>query len=399
MNKLFLLYFISIISTELQSTKEFRYRHFREGDVSAHILTTTKRSIVTLEQGLGTSISDREDALSMANRTGAKAVINGSFFKRGGKFNGYPENALRINSQQLVSTMFQRGCFGFGHGYGCFIGKQQPSCIIQLNEQNITIDRINIPQNGNETIMFTQVFGKTTKSYFPGYIELIVRCYRMERGGAPCFKIIGANKNQNSYIHPGEIIISLPYTDSIEELLTNPNNQEPLGIIHASIYHTYITSDDEELIQYWNYIPNIIEGTPSLVINQTETTAEEMAEELMSGVPLERFNDTVAANFHDPIQRNWLINEKHPRTAVGYNRFNQMIFVVVDGRQPNIPGMTLPELATFMKNLGCTGAINLGGGGDSVMVVNGEVKNIPSGPSISEGRPELRPISNAFCIF
>jgi hypothetical protein len=396
MNKLFLLYFISMISSNLQSTKEFRYRHFREGDVSAHILTTTKKANVTLELGIGSNISDREDAVSIARRTGAKAVINGSFFKRGGKFNGYPENTLKIDSHILVSTMFNRGCFGFGHGHGSFIDKLQPSCIIQLNEQIIKIDRINIPQNGDETIIFTRAFGERTKSYFPGYIELIARCYRKERGGVSCFKIIGANKNQNSYIQPGEIIISLPHTDSIEELLTNPNNQEPLGIIHVNIYHSYMTSNDEELTQYWNNIPNIIEGTPSLVINQTETTAAEMAEELMSGVPL----DTVHANFHDPIQRNWLINEKHPRTAVGYNRFNQMIFVVVDGRQPNIPGMTLPELATFMKNLDCIGAINLGGGGDSVMVVNGEVKNIPSGPpSISEGRPELRPISNAFCIF
>lgn len=39
--------------------------------------------------------------------------------------------------------------------------------------------------------------------------------------------------------------------------------------------------------------------------------------------------------------------------------------------------MTLMELANFMKAAGCIGAINLDGGGSTVMYVNGQVVNKP----------------------
>ena len=39
--------------------------------------------------------------------------------------------------------------------------------------------------------------------------------------------------------------------------------------------------------------------------------------------------------------------------------------------------MTLMELANFMKSAGCIGAINLDGGGSTVMYVKGKVVNKP----------------------
>ena len=60
---------------------------------------------------------------------------------------------------------------------------------------------------------------------------------------------------------------------------------------------------------------------------------------------------------------------RHPRTAGCYND-RKIIFVVVDGRQPQLSvGMTYKELADLMVSLGCTGAMNFDGGGSSVMVV------------------------------
>jgi exopolysaccharide biosynthesis protein len=40
--------------------------------------------------------------------------------------------------------------------------------------------------------------------------------------------------------------------------------------------------------------------------------------------------------------------------------------------------MTLNELAGFMKSIGCLNAMNLDGGGSTVMYVNGKVVNQPS---------------------
>ncbi len=71
---------------------------------------------------------------------------------------------------------------------------------------------------------------------------------------------------------------------------------------------------------------------------------------------------------------------RHPRTAVGYDPENGWAWLaVVDGRQPPFSdGMTLPELADLFEALGATEAINLDGGGSSVMVVGGTAMNRPS---------------------
>lgn len=69
----------------------------------------------------------------------------------------------------------------------------------------------------------------------------------------------------------------------------------------------------------------------------------------------------------------------HPRTAVGLSKNGKtMYFVVADGRRPGVPGMTLPELAQFMDELGACVAMNLDGGGSSAMWLEDEIVNQPS---------------------
>ncbi len=71
---------------------------------------------------------------------------------------------------------------------------------------------------------------------------------------------------------------------------------------------------------------------------------------------------------------------RHPRTAVGWDPQERRLWlVVVDGRQGEYSkGMTLPELATLFEALGVPEALNLDGGGSSVLVVDGEAVNRPS---------------------
>ena len=69
----------------------------------------------------------------------------------------------------------------------------------------------------------------------------------------------------------------------------------------------------------------------------------------------------------------------HARTAVGYTKNTTLILVVVDGYQPCISnGISLHELAQYMKSLGCVDAMNLDGGGSSTMVIGNHVMNCPS---------------------
>jgi hypothetical protein len=80
-----------------------------------------------------------------------------------------------------------------------------------------------------------------------------------------------------------------------------------------------------------------------------------------------------------------------PRSAVGVTDDNRLIFVTVDGRQPNLSvGITLSELASFMKEYGVRDALNLDGGGSARMVVRGHTMSNPS---------EKRLISNGILIY
>lgn len=67
------------------------------------------------------------------------------------------------------------------------------------------------------------------------------------------------------------------------------------------------------------------------------------------------------------------INDKHPRTAMGYTKDNKLIVLVIEGRNPGkAEGATLTQEAQIFKDLGCWEAINLDGGGSSCMLINGK---------------------------
>src|SRR6185295_18995148 len=69
---------------------------------------------------------------------------------------------------------------------------------------------------------------------------------------------------------------------------------------------------------------------------------------------------------------------RHPRTALGFNR-RYFYLVEVDGRQKELSiGLSYAELAALMKQLGCTDALNLDGGGSATFWLNGKVMNSPS---------------------
>ena len=68
----------------------------------------------------------------------------------------------------------------------------------------------------------------------------------------------------------------------------------------------------------------------------------------------------------------------NPRTAIGLIDNLHYVFVVSDGRTNQSEGLSLYELAEFMKSLKVKTAYNLDGGGSSTMVFQGEIINNPT---------------------
>ncbi len=87
------------------------------------------------------------------------------------------------------------------------------------------------------------------------------------------------------------------------------------------------------------------------------------------------------------------INDRHPRTAMGYTSDGFLIVMAVQGRFPGLAeGATLGQEAEMLRSLGCVEALNLDGGGSSCMLVNGIETIKPS------DKPGQRPVPAVFLI-
>ena len=115
------------------------------------------------------------------------------------------------------------------------------------------------------------------------------------------------------------------------------------------------------------------------IINEKDITIEELvnngAYNILSFGPALVLNSKVSVSTNEEVGKAMSSN---PRTAIGIIDKNHYVFVVSDGRTSESDGLSLYELATFMKDLGCTTAYNLDGGGSSTMYFNGNVINNPT---------------------
>ncbi len=116
---------------------------------------------------------------------------------------------------------------------------------------------------------------------------------------------------------------------------------------------------------------------------------------MVGSTPLLIYKNEIVAYLKDFTST--FYTHRHPRTAIGLLEDGTWVFVVIDGRSKQSNGFTIMELAQFMKDLGCTSALNLDGGGSSTMVVQDRVVNVPCGREYALVRKE-RPVSNAFVI-
>ena len=74
-----------------------------------------------------------------------------------------------------------------------------------------------------------------------------------------------------------------------------------------------------------------------------------------------------------------LVMTKHPRSAIATTKDGRILLIAVDGRaEGHAVGMSLQELAHFIKVLGGRTALNLDGGGSTTLYINGEILNHPS---------------------
>ena len=114
-------------------------------------------------------------------------------------------------------------------------------------------------------------------------------------------------------------------------------------------------------------------------VSESETSASELLQDgALQGFsfgPVLLNNGEISVGENDEVG---MAMASNPRTAIGYLGNNHYVFVVSDGRTSESAGLSLYELASFMKELGVKDAYNLDGGGSSTMVFKGEIINNPT---------------------
>lgn len=114
-------------------------------------------------------------------------------------------------------------------------------------------------------------------------------------------------------------------------------------------------------------------------VSESETSASELLQD--GALQVFSFGPVLLNNGENSVGENdevGMAMASNPRTAIGYLGNNHYVFVVSDGRTSESAGLSLYELASFMKELGVKDAYNLDGGGSSTMVFKGEIINNPT---------------------
>jgi hypothetical protein len=101
-------------------------------------------------------------------------------------------------------------------------------------------------------------------------------------------------------------------------------------------------------------------------------------EEMVGGFPL-LLSGGRAVHAAETGLRAAFANNRHPRSAIGLRPDGRLVLLTVDGRQPGYSeGMSLDELAWYLRATGITEALNFDGGGSTTLVIDGRIVNRPS---------------------
>lgn len=269
------------------------------------------------------TLNSKRTLRSIASNTNSIVAINGGFFK---PQTGVPLGTLMIDGKLYTGPIYDRVALGiFEDGYD--VGRVRLDAKITGNGQSIKIDNINQPRMLSSYILaYTRDWG----SYAPASPQYGVQ-----------LQIVG-NKIVKASANP----LFIPENGLV---LVGPKDK--LGkLFGAETVDVEFSTNPK-----WENVKHIISGGPYLVKNG------------------EVYIDTSAQKLNS-------IGGRNPRTAIGYTRDNDLILITADGREGSSIGMTLGELAYLMKSLGCVNAINLDGGGSTVMYVNGQIVNRPPQP-------------------
>lgn len=257
----------------------------------------------------------------IAHKTNAVAAINGTYFKPN---TGTPLGMLVIDNKVISGPVYNRVALGLREKDFVMSRTDITGKIITKNG-NIRINNVNQPRMlSSDVLLYTPEWGKTSPLVKSGHIAIKVVNNI----------VVDKSKLNSMTIASNTVIIDAP--------------QATVADIELGDEIAYEFSVNEKL---------------------------KGAEHVISGGPYLVKDGKIFVDVNE--QKLTSIGGRNPRTAIGFTKDYRLIMVTIDGREESSVGITLMDLAELMKSFGCVYAMNLDGGGSTVMYVNGKVVNSP----------------------
>ncbi|MBI1761680.1 MAG: phosphodiester glycosidase family protein [Acidobacteria bacterium] len=295
--------------------------------------------LIRLELGLALDeIVGVETTSSLAARRAAIAAINGGYFRTTGIYRGEQMGALFSRAQWLSEPAHGRAALALAESGGqtraatAVITAQME---LHVGKATRAINGFNRPREKDELIVFTPAFHRTTLTAADGLEAVIMRG-----------RVTAVRDGMGSQVIPANGWV-----------LSAQGAAREWALQHLRIGVRVALKTAFKAEPPLPFKADVIIGAGPRLL-----AAGQLLGESESGFNIQTF-----------------YRARHPRTALGWRADGRFVLVAVDGRQPRQSvGMTIPELAVLMRELGCVEAINLDGGGSTTMVIKNKVVNSPS---------------------
>jgi hypothetical protein len=326
------------------------YYHDRQESIpwDIHVVTVCLSnpavSVETTKAGNQLRAMEKTSSMVSRFRGNVVAAVNADFFQS----DGMPVGAQVIQGE-LIKNPTNRAVFGITEAMEPFI------CMVDLDAFLLTpdnicyeISQINGARNKDNLVMFTPYMGSESPANQWG-TEMSARCFE---GYAvnDWFQVVVTEKS--GLLGPLQKPTGIPEDGMVLSAHGKAKRFADRHIGEGDTLNLML-----RLPPVKDPIYTLVGGIPR-IIRDGKISIEHLEENLY-----EEFRTT-----------------RHPRTAVAFDKTKDTLYLMaVDGRQPrHSVGMSLDELADYLKKLGAYQALNLDGGGSTTMMVRGKVVNKPS---------------------
>jgi exopolysaccharide biosynthesis protein len=204
-----------------------------------------------------------------------------------------------------------------------------------------------------------------------------------QKNGAPLVVVNGTffsfetNRNLNAVIKDGRLVsYTAPVSGRGKDTLTYFYSfKGAIGINKkrsADVAWIFTDSSKHHAYASQNKLPALHDSDSSPKTSLASFKKWKMRTAIGGGPVILQDGEIKISNNEERMFMGKAVNDKHPRTAMGYTKDNKLVILVIEGRNTDAHGATLEQEARILKDLNCVEALNLDGGGSSCLLINGK---------------------------